>query len=640
MRYTEPDPLTPYEWVREHRIGLAPVLWGVPVLALGIAATFGVDWHVYLGLATLFIAGVALIASRVADGWRSYYGALCLIAGIAWIAWAHTIGPLTEWTTPIVVLTCGAIVLAIPHWLDNVKRTQVTMERAVREWPIRADRIRLEHTSIVGVTITTIGWMARLRWNPGDYTVEEVKRKRTEIEGALGLESGTLRIEDHGRSTNSVKLTVVTDDPHSEGVPWEIPTTGPDESGAHQVRLSHARTEYQIGVREDSKRIMFRLWIPGWGARHVLMGGIKGSGKSGLLNRIVGQNAICDDIVQWAIDLKGGMELGPWEAVFDRFADTHAGAMRMLEAVEELITQRMAQAKARRWRCWEVSPENPLVVLVIDEVQRILGTNAKSSEIERVADIARLGRAVGVSLVMATQYPTLEALGTTQIRSQIDQRFCFRMQDSDGEGYVIPGYTVDAHKIPQDRPGTCYYLNGDSLDALPLRVLYVNDATVDQLAGVMGGRTPVLESATETAVAALLPERREFESETPEGVEGESIPEWTENVEVPLQEIVDRSRADWTPQQWESARESEQAESRAEGEKLSETQAKDAVRAGLGRAGPDGARAADLATAATRSRTWTYDLLNELEQSGEVARTADGRWRLVRVGNGVSGGVH
>ena len=58
--------------------------------------------------------------------------------------------------------------------------------------------------------------------------------------------------------------------------------------------------------------------------RHGLGGGATGSGKSGWLNVLMGNLVACRDVVIWAIDLKKGMELGPW-AVVHRTAGHHPG---------------------------------------------------------------------------------------------------------------------------------------------------------------------------------------------------------------------------------------------------------------------------------------------------------------------------
>ena len=43
--------------------------------------------------------------------------------------------------------------------------------------------------------------------------------------------------------------------------------------------------------------------------------------------------------------------------------------------------------------------------------------------------IARLGRAVAVTLIAATQRPTQKAMGQGAVRSQMDLRICFRVRE-------------------------------------------------------------------------------------------------------------------------------------------------------------------------------------------------------------------
>ena len=69
----------------------------------------------------------------------------------------------------------------------------------------------------------------------------------------------------------------------------------------------------EIGLSEDGQPVRVLLL-----RRNVLVGGIAGAGKSGILNVIIATLAACRDVVLWGVDLKGGMELQPWAACFDQ----------------------------------------------------------------------------------------------------------------------------------------------------------------------------------------------------------------------------------------------------------------------------------------------------------------------------------
>jgi S-DNA-T family DNA segregation ATPase FtsK/SpoIIIE len=69
--------------------------------------------------------------------------------------------------------------------------------------------------------------------------------------------------------------------------------------------------------------------------------------------------------------------------------------------------------------------------------------------------LARIGRAVAVTMVAATQRPTQKAMGQGAVRSQMDLRICFRVREQRdvdlvlGQGMLKAGW--NAHKL--DAPG-------------------------------------------------------------------------------------------------------------------------------------------------------------------------------------------
>jgi hypothetical protein len=86
--------------------------------------------------------------------------------------------------------------------------------------------------------------------------------------------------------------------------------------------------------------------------RHGLFGRATGSGKSGGLNVLMGNLTACADVVIWAIDLKRGMELGPWASRIDRLATTPAEARALVADAGAILEARAAfQAESGR-RVW------------------------------------------------------------------------------------------------------------------------------------------------------------------------------------------------------------------------------------------------------------------------------------------------
>ena len=130
----------------------------------------------------------------------------------------------------------------------------------------------------------------------------------------------------------------------------------------------------------------------------------------------------------WAIDLKGGMELRPWEPCLDRLATTPEAATRLLADAVAILLARADSLAATGRREWHPSPQAPALVIVCDEYAEL--AEKAPDAMAHTDTIARLGRAVAVTLVAATQRPTQEVMGKGAVRSQMDVRICFRVANS------------------------------------------------------------------------------------------------------------------------------------------------------------------------------------------------------------------
>jgi hypothetical protein len=94
----------------------------------------------------------------------------------------------------------------------------------------------------------------------------------------------------------------------------------------------------------------------------------------------------------------------------------------------------------------------PALVIIVNEYAE-LAENAPDAASD-ADSIGRLGRAVAVTLIAATQRPTQKAMGQGALRSQIDVRICFRVRerrDVDlilGQGMLAVGWHADKLNAP------------------------------------------------------------------------------------------------------------------------------------------------------------------------------------------------
>jgi len=361
------------------------------------------------------------------------YAAVTIYAGGIWLATATAIGPLYK---PLVhALVIGGLVLSVPWWAHRRRRAKVALERKLAAWPDIARAIGLAGTEVMSATVDVWGWRARFRLARGQ-TIRDVTAKIPAIESGLGTFRNAVRVfPTPDDLANRCEIRVLNMDPHAGSIEW----LGPSVTSIIQP--------IDLGPFEDASpcRISFaRL--------HGIFGGTTGSGKSGALNVLMGNLVACPDVVIWGIDLKKGMELGPWGSCIDRLATTPEHAITLLRDAVAVLEARAALLAAAGKRGWPISPDMPALIIIIDEYAEL--AEEASDAMSDTDSIARLGRAVAVTLIAATQRPTQKAMGQGAVRSQMDLRICFRVReprDVDlvlGQGMLRAGWDAQNLNAP------------------------------------------------------------------------------------------------------------------------------------------------------------------------------------------------
>lgn len=174
--------------------------------------------------------------------------------------------------------------------------------------------------------------------------------------------------------------------------------------------------------------------------RAILIGGTSGYGKTNLMHIIVQQLAIKHspkEVLFAVVDLKGVDFTGEYARLphlFTSIAYDLATATRVVRQVEQEQERRahlLHDAQVKDWLHYK--PRLPLLVLLMDETADIAGTPAMDSLI----DIARKGRAFGISVVVGTQHPTAKVVDS-QIKANLSTAIAFKTR-SDVESRTILG---------------------------------------------------------------------------------------------------------------------------------------------------------------------------------------------------------
>lgn len=546
-----------------YRSELAPFNVAVACVAITFAlhVTHPEWWRVILATATLTASTLAGIGSRIGLSrlTERLYAVTVVMAMGMWSAAATALGAASSPLPHTLIL--GTLILAVPWWTHRRRRAKVRVARTLSAWPELAERIGLPGSRIMSAVVDAWGWTARLALRPGQ-TVNEAIGKLPAIESALGTRPGAVRVEPDSSRANHLVMRVLDTDPHARALAWKPPA------------ITSITEPLTLGLFEDASPVRVLLL-----RRHGLIGGVVGSGKSGIVNVILAALVQCRDVVVWGVDLKGGMELAPWAGCLGRLATTPEQAAALFaDAVTELDT-RAQELTANGARVWEPTPDRPALVILVDEYAE-LADNAPDA-ITLADSIARRGRAVAVTMIAATQRPTQKAMGQGATRSQMDVRVCLRVRerrDGDlilGQGSHAAGW--QAHTL--DAPGKFLISAPEHPSPRRARAYLVEDGDV---------------SATVTQHA---PHRPELPVWAPDGPQSRS--EGQTDGDKPTEPLTD----------------AESPEGR--------------LWAALRAAPDDGTPAAILINVTGKSRRWVYYRLNEHAEAGRVTQTTRGRWRAI-----------
>jgi DNA segregation ATPase FtsK/SpoIIIE, S-DNA-T family len=311
-------------------------------------------------------------------------------------------------------------------------------------------RVREAVPKIQRVVSTRWGDRVLVRLLLGQCT-EDFERAAPELAHSFGAGSCRVREDRPAR----VWLEFTTADPLRETVP-ALPV-------CEDVDLEAVA----IGRREDGEP--WKVKVLG---THLLVAGMTGAGKGSVLwslLRGLGPEIRDGRVAVWAIDPKGGMELGPGRPLYARFAvpsleDLDAPYEQIAVLLEDAVKvmQQRAQGLADSMvRKHTPTVQEPLIVVLIDEIANLTAYLTDRKVKERINRALGLlltqGRAVGVSVVGALQDPRREVM---VLRNLFPDKVALRLDgplEVDmvlGDGAREQGAYCD--RIPAGLPGVGY----------------------------------------------------------------------------------------------------------------------------------------------------------------------------------------
>ncbi len=217
---------------------------------------------------------------------------------------------------------------------------------------------------------------------------------------------------------------------------------------------------------------------------HLLIAGSTGGGKSAFFRQMFVCLLRCSRHIQvYLIDLKRGVEVKEFAQLPNvRIAKDEAEAVQLLQALKDEMQRRFVFMEKNSLK--KIDPnlhKKDLIVVGIDEASVLYGkTSVSKAKKELVAkardltdELAKLARAAGIHLVIATQKAIKESLDTKALEN-LTGRMIFKMSTHAGSNTALGN--VKAYSLP-DIKGRGIWAGGNQY--IEIQAPYLSEAELD-----------------------------------------------------------------------------------------------------------------------------------------------------------------
>ncbi|GAA0313901.1 FtsK/SpoIIIE domain-containing protein [Bacillus carboniphilus] len=199
---------------------------------------------------------------------------------------------------------------------------------------------------------------------------------------------------------------------------------------------------------------------------HMTVAGVTRFGKSVLLKVIMTYliENHPDDVEFYIIDLKGGLEFGPYENLNQvrGVGSNEEEAAILLDEVHERMQRMYKYFRHNNWSNVVNTPEQKRIFVIVDEAAQLTPEKWMSKEHKKLlsmcqyylGEIARIGGALGFREIFCTQYPTADTL-PRQIKQNADAKVTFRLPTGYASSVAIDD--TGAEELPSDIKGRALF---------------------------------------------------------------------------------------------------------------------------------------------------------------------------------------
>lgn len=505
-------------WRYHHVTG--PVLWAAIVYALGGGLLYltHVDPRYVAAIGT----SVALLSPLVTLYRRFSFLLMAAITGL--LTWTTATTPWAR--PPVLAALAGTAVFGIAHHAlvrraidtDKAEHKEVTEEiRKSRYVRIieRASGRKPGTTGLeeIGRTATVVGYDVELKLPPnGSITYKDLRQLTPKLETAADVRPGTFRFEQ-GATAGRVVLHVLERDLLAEMFPLEF------ERGPKSIHDPIPLGRYADG---GVCVVTFREVA-------ALLVGIKGRGKSALINTHLAHLTGCTDALVWMMDGKGGRTARAWlapflEAVKQQTFESYEDARPVLDWVAIAKPDDMAEAEAMlRAVNYAIEarysgdgdkvvpgPDQPAIILIVEEASVItgLGGQGATKRAQLLQNGVLQGRSEACDAMICSQRATVTALANGDTKSNLDLRYGLGVTEEPDARMIFPDSSMATSLLSlgtrEEYKGVFLMQAPNSSRVMPVKGFFVEPSTIYGIAKTNSQWTARLDKHTADYVHAKL----------------------------------------------------------------------------------------------------------------------------------------
>jgi hypothetical protein len=304
---------------------------------------------------------------------------------------------------------------------------------------------------------------------PGKHSLDKALSNLGLIQSGLRRPQEEIILERHPSGDSAeLQLTVVTKSPIRNTVPFD---------GPKYFRVSNDSWIEPGGYADGEGRVRVSLYAAN-SARHMVVFGGQGSGKTALLNQMAVSARASGHTVIWYVDGQGGASSPQLMRYADWAPTGPTAAKDMLTALKRVFAVRGLIMKVNRLAGLSPSAGLPGLVVIIDECHLVFDAD-QPGQVKQWTDLAAIARKLCVAFWAATQHPELASFGgKDKLRALLMQYTTLVLRTTSGVANNILRLQVDPSKLPT-LPGYGYVVAGDKAEGVrsaPFRADFLDDA--------------------------------------------------------------------------------------------------------------------------------------------------------------------